>query len=166
MLQIFWLARLLVESRRLPDPGHRRAGTALAWLFFGHILMQHAKFVLAAMEFDRWQLFIAKLLILYTNVLPVIWLKHYYIPWAGSLSKISNGDSQLDSLKHTHGVSARELEILKLVLDGKTNRQIEDLLFISVHTVKNHVSHLYRKIGVKNHRQLTHFIASRQQENH
>jgi len=165
ILETAWLAKLLAESRRRPDPGRRLAGMALAWLFFCHILMQIAKFLLGAMELDRWQFFIAKLLILYTNVLPVFWLKFYFIPWAGALSRISNADSRLDSLQQTHGLSARELEVLKLILDGKSYKQMEDALFISIHTVKSHVYNLYRKLGVKSHRQLTHFIATRGQEN-
>jgi DNA-binding CsgD family transcriptional regulator len=164
MLQGFWLAKLLAESRRRPDPGHRRAGMALAWLFFGHILLQIAIFLLGVMGLDHWLLFFSKLLILYTNFLPVFWLKFYYIPWAGAMSRISNAGSQLDSLQQTHGISARELEILKLILDGKSYKQMEDALFISIYTVKSHVYNLYRKLGVKSHRQLTHFIATRQQE--
>jgi DNA-binding CsgD family transcriptional regulator len=165
ILQAVWLAMLLAESRRREDPGRRRAGMALAWLFFGHILLQSAKFLLGAMGRDNWLFFLSKLLILYTNLLPVLWLKFYYIPWAGSLSKLSNIGSRLDSLQQSHGISARELEILRLVLDGKSNKQMEDRLFISIHTVKSHVYNLYRKLGVKNHRQLAHFIATRQQEN-
>ncbi len=46
LLEAAWLGRLLAESRRRPDPGHRRAGMALAWLFFGHILIQVAIFLL------------------------------------------------------------------------------------------------------------------------
>jgi DNA-binding CsgD family transcriptional regulator len=165
ILEAAWLAKLLAESRRREDPGRQRAGMALAWLFFGHILMQVAKSLLGAMELDRWQFVISKLLILYTNLLPVIWLKFYYIPWAGALSRISNAGSQLDSLQQSHGLSARELEILRLILDGKSYRQMEDALFISIHTVKSHVYNLYRKLGVKSHRQLTHFLATRRQEN-
>jgi DNA-binding CsgD family transcriptional regulator len=165
MLQAVWLAKLLKESRRRPDLGHRRAGTALAWLFFVHILVQVAKLLLGVMGLAPWQFIVSKLLILYTNLLPVFWLKFYYIPWAGALSKLSNADYPLDSLQQTHGLSARELEILKLVLDGKSYRQMEDALFISIHTVKSHVYNLYRKLGVKSHRQLTHFIATRQREN-
>jgi DNA-binding CsgD family transcriptional regulator len=165
MLQGFWLAKLLAESRRRPDPCYRRAGMALAWLFFGHILLQIVIFLLGAMGLESWPVVVARLLILYTNLLPVFWLKFYYIPWAGAFSKISNAGSRLDSLQQTHGVSARELEILKLILDGKTNKQMEDMLYISIHTVKSHVYNLYRKIGVNNYRQLTQFIATRQQEN-
>lgn len=165
ILQSVWLAKLLAESRRRCDPGRRRAGMALAWLFIGHISIQIAKLLLGAMGFDLWQLIVAKLLILYTLLLPVFWLKYYYIPWAGALSQMSNDGNCLDSLQNSHGLSARELEILKLVLDGKSYKQMEEALFISIHTVKSHVYNLYRKLGVRNHRQLTHFIASRQREN-
>ena len=165
ILEIVWLAILLAESRRRSDPGRRRAGMAMAWLFFGHILIQIAKLLLGAMGLDLWQLIVSKLLIIYTFLLPVFWLKFYYIPWAGAASRISNTGNQLNSLQQTHGLSTRELEILRLVLDGKSYRQMEDTLFISIHTVKSHVYNLYRKLGVKSHRQLTHFIATRHQEN-
>ncbi len=165
IVEIAWLAMLLAESRRREDMGRRRAGEALAWLFMGHILLQVAKLLLGVMGLDLWQLIVSKLLILYAFLLPVFWLKFYYIPWAGALSRMSNDGSRLDSLQQSHGLSARELEILKLVLDGKSYRQMEDTLFISIHTVKSHVYNLYRKLGVKSHRQLTHFLATLQQEN-
>ncbi len=165
LLQTAWLGVLLADSRRFPDPGRRRAARALAWLFLVHVLMQVAKFMLGVAGLDFWQFIDSKLLILYANLLPVFWLKFYYIPWAGALSRMSNDGSRLDSLQHSHGLSARELEILKLVLDGKSYRQMEDALFISIHTVKSHVYNLYRKLGVRNHRQLTHFLATRRREN-
>lgn len=164
LLQTAWLAVLLADSRRFPDPGRRRAARALAWLFLGHILMQIAKLMLGVAGLDLWQFIDSKLLILYANMLPVFWLKFYYIPWAGAFSRISNAGSQLDSLQQSHGLSSRELEVLKLILDGRSYKQMENELFISIHTVKSHVYNLYRKLGVKSHRQLTHFIATRRQE--
>ena len=44
--------------------------------------------------------------------------------------------------------SARELEVLALVADGKTNREIAAALFISEATVKTHLVHLFDKLGV------------------
>jgi DNA-binding CsgD family transcriptional regulator len=165
LLQGAWLALLLAENRRRADAGRRRAGAALAWLFIGFLLMQFAKFFLGVAGLDLWQFALSKLLILYGNLLPVFWLKFYYIPWAGALSRMSNADSRVDSLQQSHGLSGRELEVLKLILDGRSYKQMEDELFISIHTVKSHVYNLYRKLGVKSHRQLTHFIATRSQEN-
>ncbi len=43
--------------------------------------------------------------------------------------------------------SAREIEILRLIAYGKSNREIADTLFLSVRTVERHLSNLYLKIG-------------------
>jgi len=48
------------------------------------------------------------------------------------------------------GLSPREREVLDLIAEGATNRQIGDRLFLSPHTVKEHSSALYRKLGVRN----------------
>lgn len=47
-------------------------------------------------------------------------------------------------------LSPRELEVLALVAAGRPNRAIAGQLFISVDTVKRHVSHLFAKLGVAN----------------
>jgi ATP/maltotriose-dependent transcriptional regulator MalT len=47
-----------------------------------------------------------------------------------------------------HGLSQRELEVLRLVASGKTNRDIASTLVISEHTVARHVQNTFRKIGV------------------
>ena len=47
-----------------------------------------------------------------------------------------------------HGLSPRELEVLRLVAAGKTNRDIASTLVISEHTVARHLQNTFRKIGV------------------
>jgi len=44
----------------------------------------------------------------------------------------------------------RELEILQLVIDGRTYQSIADSLFVSLATVKSHVYHIYEKLQVNN----------------
>lgn len=46
------------------------------------------------------------------------------------------------------GLSGREGEVLPLILEGLSNEEIAARLFISPHTVKNHVSGIFRKAGV------------------
>lgn len=48
----------------------------------------------------------------------------------------------------TVSLSDRGLEILRLIADGATNRQVAARLFISEATVKTHVLHIYGKLGV------------------
>lgn len=46
-------------------------------------------------------------------------------------------------------ISERELEVLELVAEGLSNKQISKQLFVSVNTTKTHLSHLYEKLEVK-----------------
>ena len=51
--------------------------------------------------------------------------------------------------KNTFDLTERELEILRLMSDGYKNKQIADMAFISINTVKTHTQHIYKKLGVK-----------------
>jgi len=46
------------------------------------------------------------------------------------------------------GLSPREIEVLKLVAAGKSNKEIAALLFVSEGTVKTHVLNIHQKLGV------------------
>ena len=56
-----------------------------------------------------------------------------------------------------HGLSARELEVLRLLARGKTNREIAAVLVISEHTVARHVQNIYAKLRVASRAAATAF---------
>ncbi len=47
-------------------------------------------------------------------------------------------------------LSEREIEIIKLISDGCTNKEIADQLFLSTHTVNTHRKNIMNKLGIKN----------------
>ena len=55
----------------------------------------------------------------------------------------------------------REKEIFQLVVEGKTNREIGEVLFISPKTVDNHRTHMMEKLGVHSTPELVRFAARR-----
>jgi len=56
-----------------------------------------------------------------------------------------------------NALSKRELEILKLFAEGKTNNEMADLLFISCRTVESHKNHIMQKLGLKSTVELIKF---------
>lgn len=54
-------------------------------------------------------------------------------------------------------LTKREIEVLKLVANGYSNRLIGEFLYISSHTVRTHRNNIYRKLGLKNIRDAIYF---------
>jgi ATP/maltotriose-dependent transcriptional regulator MalT len=57
----------------------------------------------------------------------------------------------------SHGLSNRELEVLRLVASGKSNREIASSLVISEHTVARHLQNIYAKLGLSSRTAATAF---------
>lgn len=77
------------------------------------------------------------------------------------LSEIRNGTlTTVDAptAKEAPPITARELEILQLVADGLSNRQIGHRLSITEGTVKNHVHNALEKLGLDNRIQAASYI--------
>jgi len=55
-------------------------------------------------------------------------------------------------------LTAREVEVLKLIADGKSNKEIGVLLSISVHTVENHRANIMNKLGLRSTASLTKYV--------
>lgn len=54
-----------------------------------------------------------------------------------------------DSLIIQLGISKRELEVLQLMAQGLSNQEIAEQLFVSLNTIKTHISNLFTKLEVK-----------------
>jgi DNA-binding NarL/FixJ family response regulator len=77
-----------------------------------------------------------------------------------------NSDSSRIQLRNSNAIgcedlSTREMEVLKLVGEAKSNDEIAEQLNISKRTVESHKQNLLRKIGVKNTNELIRFAVER-----
>ena len=64
-------------------------------------------------------------------------------------------DTRLDGMSEL--LSERENEVFALIVEGCTNKDIANQLFISENTARNHVSHILRKLGVSRRGQVASF---------
>ena len=67
-------------------------------------------------------------------------------------------EKEMNRLFTKYQISNREQEIIHLILKGKSNKDIEDTLFISLPTVKFHIYSIYKKMKVKNRLELIRLI--------
>jgi LuxR family maltose regulon positive regulatory protein len=64
-------------------------------------------------------------------------------------------EERIEDLSTAASITAREQEVLRLLSDGRSNREIADSLSISESTVKTHLVNIYSKLGVNNRVQAT-----------
>ena len=62
-------------------------------------------------------------------------------------------DAEAANMSLPTPLSARELEVLCILAEGASNREISNMLNISPHTVKSHVIHIFNKLGVNDRTQ-------------
>jgi DNA-binding NarL/FixJ family response regulator len=65
-----------------------------------------------------------------------------------AVANAAGGSLQKEARSRPGGLSDREVEVLKLVSQGLSNREIARRLYISPRTAEHHVQHIYTKIGV------------------
>jgi DNA-binding NarL/FixJ family response regulator len=71
------------------------------------------------------------------------------------LERASEGDARSEIL------TPRELEILKLIAEAYTSKQMAEMLFISVKTVERHRANILEKLGMRDRVELTRYAIKR-----
>ena len=75
------------------------------------------------------------------------------VPELARVESLTRGAGDRDS----HGLTTRELEILRELATGKSNREIAAALVISDHTVRRHIQNIFAKLGVSSRAAATAF---------
>jgi DNA-binding NarL/FixJ family response regulator len=78
--------------------------------------------------------------------------------WAGTVHHAFGSAQAAESPGGVHAtLTPRELEILRLVAGGASNARIARQLWVTEQTVKFHLSNVYRKLGVSNRTEASHY---------
>ncbi|WP_269845009.1 response regulator transcription factor [Lottiidibacillus patelloidae] len=87
-----------------------------------------------------------------------VMVEGYYFPinimekFITSYKKINDSNTEMEQKEYRkplHLLTRRECEVLQLLAEGKSNREVGQILYISEKTVKNHVSNILMKLKVK-----------------
>lgn len=157
LIEISAMAVLWYRARFVNDPLQRRRmiGFALinlsALIFYGLFLLWGQvpdASLLRRLVFDYF-------FHIFINSALLAWIWGCLRPWLiheQTAGTISEKTDRMEAL----GLTPRERDIVKLLLMGCSNAQIAQELNVSEHTVKNAITNIYSKTGVKNHKELFH----------
>jgi DNA-binding CsgD family transcriptional regulator len=97
-------------------------------------------------------------LIMFLQPLLPLRVERHYLELGLRLRPPPQAALDMQPLCDEFGISAREREILKMVVAGRSRRDIEASLFISGSTIKSHLYSSYKKLDVKNRVQLLNLL--------
>lgn len=85
---------------------------------------------------------------------------------ANLTNRISEKMKWLKEKAPSEPLTEREKEILQLIAQGKSNREIADGLYLGYSTVRNYVSSILHKLGYSNRSQVTAYVLERKYQEH
>ena len=86
--------------------------------------------------------------------------KHNYISLYHSITIIDTTQNLMKSsyvknrIMSTYSISEKEYQIIEYLIDGNSNQQIAEEMYISINTVRTHIKNIYRKLNINSQREL------------
>lgn len=101
-------------------------------------------------NFGNYELIIGIIALVFLILGVIISRKYFYKENELVKEVIINGNTNLDKKKiNDIGLSKREYEVLVLISEGMSNKEIAEKIFLSESTVKTHVSNIFVKLDAK-----------------
>ncbi len=149
------------RGHRFQDPRERRFVRTVSVYLFVIFIIFGGLFYLPIKIVPGWTILVRSVLGL-AYLLPLMfWLEGRFRETKSALLTRLAGDLQiLDPWLETKGLSPRERQITRCVLEGKSNAAIEKELFIGRRTVESHLYSIYQKMGVKSRLKLARTAAA------
>jgi DNA-binding CsgD family transcriptional regulator len=148
------LIALIIRTYYAPDVTNKRAVYVFASIYITLFCILVGSLILSLfMELESGGSFIevnTANMIAY-NILPLVWLRRYARK-VGREAVIGGGDPE--ELFSRLQITPREQDIIRLICEGRSNKEIASELYIAVKTVKDHNSRIFRKVGVRSRAEL------------
>jgi len=140
----------LLQSSRTTDRKKRSAMSGFGILFIAGFTVL---IIITATNFKPVILFVS-LTGLFINLVILLGIRQFLESFFKIVPQSGNFTVAIEDISLLYNISIREKEVLELIMKGKSNKEIEQVLSISPHTVKNHVYSIFRKVGVYSRGQL------------
>ena len=160
-LSFLYALLLLVEFKHIAVVRKRAPVRQFGWFLMALFIVSLGGFFLP----DKTAIFLTIFSDLVLNLCLALLLKPFLRGYFGELTSLLDHKMYLNHLARQYHISDRERDIVDLILKGLSNKEIEQGLFISPHTVKNHIYNIFQKTGVKSRGQLTNLILRMGDEN-
>lgn len=99
------------------------------------------------------------------SIIGIIFARHFYLELAADSKPTGTvlQDVRLpDNFMENSALSKREVEVVQLLIEGKSYKEISRELFISINTVKTHIRNIYPKLKVSSRHEIVNlFISSK-----
>ncbi len=116
--------------------------TLLQWMHYRFLIVEHSVEIYAALIAAAFAAFGIWLGLRLTKPKTQIVIKHVPVPAPVPFAPDERRRADL-------GITPRELNILELIAEGLSNREIAEKLFVSENTVKTHSSRVFSKLGAR-----------------
>lgn len=142
---------LLLKARGLPDPGQRTLAQTIAGAYLVVFPVPLLARIFDLGSFRHWMI-IEYAVFLVFNAGVAFFMRSYLrrVQPAGP----GSGDGAMEEIFARFRITRREQDIVRGILEGRSNAEIAAALFISEKTVETHVYNVYQKTGVKSRIQL------------
>jgi DNA-binding CsgD family transcriptional regulator len=150
-----------IRGGAIRDPRERRFVRAMsAYLFVAFIVFGALFFGPLRLD-PTWRVMGRSLLGFAYLLPPLAWLQAWFRETKDALlTSLAGAGNVLDRWLEGRNLSPRERQIARCVLEGKSNKTIEQELFIGKRTVESHLYSIYQKLGVKSRLQLARLAAA------
>jgi len=152
---------LFLEARRAPLDRKRssllgfarvQSAITLVWLAF------RLAYFSGRLAEDSLYIFGQTASILAFQLAVLFFMKRFVAAYTETTESSVRTEEERTALYAKFGITEREKEIIRLVCEGLSNKEIQARLFISLQSVKDHIYRIYRKTGARNRVQLVNLF--------
>ena len=152
------LIYLLITKGSIKNKERKNALNLFVWLFLTFILVM---LLIAVFVSFNWislnlQTILISTLVFIFNLFLAFFIKRFFNKYYKD--HIISNEDHFNELIKKFRITNREKEIIALICQGKTNKEIAEELFITPLTVRDHISNIFRKVDVERRIQLANLF--------